>query len=147
MPELAPPKDVHVKLSVRADEHAVRASHKECDAILRKHNVAETIGDISQIVLGEVLNNIVEHAYAGNPNGEISIDMKITPDRVEFEVSDAGVPFPGGVVPDGAFPDIDVTTENLPEGGFGWPLIHSLVEDLKFVRLHGRNTFSFFFSR
>jgi len=136
-----------VELAVCADEQAVRAVHKECDTILREHDVADTVGDISQIVLAEVLNNIVEHAYAEDSDGEIDIQVRITEAHVEFRISDNGLPLPDGKLPGHEFPDIDVETANLPEGGFGWPLIHSLVEGLRFDRMGDKNTVSFYILR
>lgn len=88
------------------------------------------------IVLGEVLNNIVEHAYQDSGEGMIDLRAKITPDGVEIETRDVGKAMPGADLPEGALPELGVDVTDLPEGGFGWFMIRSLTQNLEYGR-HG----------
>ena len=97
--------------------------------------------DAAQIVLAEALNNIVEHAYALGP-GEIEVTVEATQGGVTCQIIDAGVPLPGGALPDGRLPS-PAAAEDLSEGGYGWHLIRSLAEDLCYRREGGRNLLSF----
>jgi serine/threonine-protein kinase RsbW len=100
----------------------------------------------AEVVLAEVLNNIVEHAYAER-QGSISVTMRRTGAGLECLVTDEGNPMPGGQLPAGkhpaqreGFPDLrlgDMQLGDLPEGGFGWYLIRRLTRDLKYSR-HGQ---------
>jgi serine/threonine-protein kinase RsbW len=100
----------------------------------------ETRGD-AEVVLAEVFNNIVEHAY-DRPDGEINLRMRQMPGHLLFEIADAGLPMPGLRLPKGLAQPIG-SHENLPEGGFGWFLIRSLTENLCYRRIDGHNYLSF----
>lgn len=85
-----------------------------------------------EIVLAEVLNNIVEHAYRGD-EGSIRLDLHRRGALLRVEVEDRGLPMPGGLLPQGLRPDLN-GADGPPEGGFGWFLIRNLTEDLTYSR-------------
>lgn len=95
----------------------------------------------AEIVLAEVLNNIVEHAYARR-RGDIRLDLVLQPDGLYCQVADHGTPMPGLNLPAGAFQPLD-QIEDLPEGGFGWFLIRNLTEDLQYQHSDGVNALTF----
>lgn len=95
----------------------------------------------AELALAEVLNNIVEHAYAGTV-GPITVTATAGKGHVMLEIVDKGRALPAERLPVGARPVIDPKAE-LPEGGFGWFLIRSLVENLAYRRQSGRNHMSF----
>lgn len=93
----------------------------------------------AELVLAEVLNNVVEHAYARYP-GEIELRLTVTPACLHCQIIDSGLPMPEGRLPPGDPPDLG---EDLPEGGFGWNLIRTLTTGLEYRRLAGRNHLQF----
>ena len=95
----------------------------------------------AEIVLAEVLNNIVEHAYADQA-GDITLRLVRHDGRVHCTVSDTGAPMPGLCLPEGRFQPLKDLAD-LPEGGFGWFLIRSLTEGLAYQRSKGLNSLSF----
>lgn len=97
----------------------------------------------TEIVLAEVLNNIVEHAYAGSGDGWIELRFGLVPDGINFDIFDSGVPMPDGKPPVPELSALDVDIEDLPEGGFGWFMIHDLTKGLRYERADGRNHLSF----
>ena len=101
----------------------------------------DDLGGTAEIVLAEVLNNIVEHAYAAH-DGQIVLRLSRLPDGLPCEVCDTGLPMPGLSLPEGRFQPLD-TLADLPEGGFGWYLIRSLTEGLAYRRHGGLNCLSF----
>ena len=96
-------------------------------------------GEMWEVAMAEVLNNIVEHAYEQEPDGKIRVEIDFDHDRIRADITDFGRPMPGGVPPEGAPADLDVPTEHLPEGGFGWFLIRSLAEQLDYRQENGAN--------
>ena len=92
----------------------------------------------AEIVLAEVLNNVVEHAYALHP-GEIRLTLSVAADQLLCVIEDDGTPMPGGAPPAGHLPDPQL----LPEGGFGWHLIRSLSTGLDYRRNGATNRLSF----
>lgn len=97
---------------------------------------------IWETVVAEVLNNIVEHAYHGRPGGFIAVRLRFDLRGMRAHFTDRGEPMPGGVLPQGRAADLDVASEDLPEGGFGWFLIHALSEDMDYRREDGVNRLS-----
>lgn len=114
------------------------------DRILQEdtaNQMPEGLRDTLQIVLSEVLNNVVEHAYAST-SGLIEMTVRAETDGVACTVSDTGRQMPGHILSPHApaFPDIG---EDLPEGGFGWGLIRTLTRNLRYQRINGRNELRF----
>ena len=97
----------------------------------------ESLG-AAEIVLAEVLNNIVEHAYAQFP-GNIAIWITLRDSFLFVRTEDDGVPMPGGDLPGGKM----ACSADLPEGGFGWFLIRNLSHELTYQRDGERNLLSF----
>ena len=96
-----------------------------------------------EIVLAEALNNIVEHAYPpGTVDGEIRIVCRAHPDAFELTLVDHGQPMPSGDVPGGGLAALDGPLEELPEGGFGWHLIHGLSREVRYARKGSENHLS-----
>lgn len=97
------------------------------------------------IVLAEVLNNIVEHAFAKDGKGWIECQITQGDGRIMCITSDEGPPLPPSLLCKGSLPETASPVEDLPEGGFGWFIIHSLVDDMIYEREMGRNQLSFTF--
>jgi serine/threonine-protein kinase RsbW len=96
-----------------------------------------------ELVLAEVLNNIVEHAYRGVAEGSIEVAVTAHGDGLEVWLCDSGVPMPGGHLPLGSYSGPGASAAGVPEGGYGWFLIRALTRDLAYTRLDGRNLLSF----
>lgn len=85
-----------------------------------------------ELVIAEVLNNIVEHAYEDRAGGEIHLRLKFGPEQLTVAFTDFGQPMPDGTLPKGERASLDVASEDMPEGGFGWFLIRSLSDKLDY---------------
>lgn len=93
-----------------------------------------------EIILAEALNNIVEHAL--EPHGEdteIWVRCTHARDGLHLLVIDKGRPMPNCAPPGINQPDVDVAVDNLPEGGFGWFMIHTLAQDVSYSRINDAN--------
>lgn len=129
-----------------ADPQAVRQALRAVfDSTLTDWLCSES-RDEAQLVLAEALNNIVEHAYAES-TGEIEVLVTASDLGIICHIADAGRPMPDAVLPAGKVLACSmprpVDHESLPEGGFGWPLIRALSQDLAYRRVDGRNLLSF----
>ena len=127
-----------LRLSLAAEALAIREALRQVVAALAGLRLTgECLGDV-ELVLAEILNNIHRHAYAGR-TGEIELELAAAGDMLVCTVIDAGHPMPGGQLPAGRAVSVDVCSEILPEGGFGWFLIRSYAERLEYRREAGRN--------
>ena len=77
-------------------------------------------------VVGEALNNVVEHAYDGRGGGEVTIRIVTTGDVLEVQMTDHGRPFEFDDAPD---PDL----ASLPESGMGIYIIRELADEVTYV--------------
>lgn len=154
---LKPPEDAEVnrarsdatlpcellRLSVLGTTAGVRGALAQTRQTLSVlHIPEEDLGTI-EIVLAEVLNNIVEHAYPEDLAGPIDLEILKVPEGCHFCISDRGVPMPEGRPPSPMPHNLDVDPQDLPEGGFGWTLIHMLSTDLDYCHSEGRNVLTF----
>ena len=98
---------------------------------------------LAELVLAEVLNNVAEHAYS-EAGGKVDVSLGEDVGGVRCLIVDAGRAMPDGLLPEGRLPGgPDTALEDLPEGGFGWHLIHSLCDDLTYTRVDGQNRLAF----
>ena len=92
---------------------------EECSAVL--------------VAVGEICNNVIKHAYAGEAGRPIAIAMHPLADRVVIDVEDEGTPYdPRGYTP----PDLAAG----PEGGLGLFLARKCVDDVAFDTARPRGT-------
>ena len=92
-----------------------------------------------EIAVAEALNNIVGHACANQPDAVICLDLSRDATHVFVQVQDPGVALPGWNLPEGRRPNLEVARDDLPEGGFGWGLIHMVSDRLGYSRIDGQN--------
>lgn len=141
MQEDPPPR---VRLVFPAEPLAVRAAVSGLFDSMSGTNLSEDDRGTAEIVIAEVLNNIVEHAYAGVP-GRIDLTLEQARDGLNCTIVDHGTEMPSGDVPEGILP----TGEGLglPEGGFGWYMIRTLSQDITYSRFAGGNCLTFHLPR
>jgi len=132
-------------LTTPGTKKAVREALVLIRAKMHARNVSEDICGNVEIALSEALNNIVEHAYA-ETFGPIEIYGEIKNQHLLLELKDQGCPMPGLSLPKGNLPDHQVALEDLPEGGFGWFLIHRLTTKLLYTRMACGNCLTMVFS-
>lgn len=164
-----PAKDITaaMRLYLAPDFDSVRVALARVATELERHGVApDRIGG-AELVLAEVLNNIVEHAFldmqgrgpadepgdgrgggsdsgpGGVSEGRIEIAVAAVDGRMRCDVRDNGCAMPGGKIPLGSPMTPGLKLSDLPEGGFGWFLIRSLVEELDYRRDGRENILSF----
>jgi serine/threonine-protein kinase RsbW len=95
----------------------------------------------AELLLAEVLNNVVEHAYA-NGTGDIEVSVGLRGRSLMFRVMDHGAELPGHILPAGTLADFGQHSD-LPEGGFGWHMIRALAKDVEYRLQNGCNQLSF----
>jgi serine/threonine-protein kinase RsbW len=126
----------------RIDAHplAVRDSLRELRGSLAPLGLSPDQLATLEMVMAEVLNNIVEHAYRETIGGVIHMSVVAGRDGVCCHICDSGMPMPDGGLPNGACVGSDTPLGRLPEGGFGWFMIRALCTDLVYRRIAGRNS-------
>ncbi len=91
-----------------------------------------------ELALVEAVNNVIRHAYRGEAGHPVRVEFAVRGDRFTIEIEDEGTPMPDRRAPVLDFDPADVAS--LPEGGMGLFIIHSVMDEVEFRRLDGRNT-------
>ena len=109
----------------------------ECLAPL--HLDSDEAGTV-ELVLAEALNNVVEHALA-HTSEQTAIEIHGYNDAagLHLTVIDRGAPMPKGAAPLSKAPNLNVETCDMPEGGFGWFMIHTLATEVHYARVGTSN--------
>lgn len=118
---------------------ATRSLLSDVDTRLRLSGIDPEVRQTVEIVLAEVLNNVVEHAYTARP-GPIEVRLSSSQDGIRCEVLDEGGPMARDRPP---LAQPSPVPSDLPEGGFGWGIIRALTCDLDYRRHDGRNRLAF----
>lgn len=135
-----------MELTFPATAAEASAGIAEISAGLAKQGLpAHRAGDV-KIALAEAINNVVEHAYAGIAAASVQVSCRLDQDQLDILITDTGNPLPGGRLPDGIPAHIGSSVQDLPEGGFGWFLIHQLTNDIRYERRQGCNLLSMRFN-
>lgn len=96
--------------------------------------------DCAQVELAvvEAANNCVRHAYHMQAGHLIEVIYTIHDDHFVVEVTDEGTPMAPRPAPVLDFDPEDL--QNLPTGGMGLFLIHSVMDQVEYGSVDGRNT-------
>ncbi len=137
------PGQPRLDLVFPGDPMALRKALKKAMEFLRGLDFGQDACGVVELVLAEAINNVIEHAYAGERQGVVELIICQNGPELEFRILDDGLPMPGDKAPAGHLRDLDCDTQDLPEGGFGWFLIHELTSKLEYRRAGTRNQLQF----
>ena len=126
-----------------AGDRSVRRALSASVAAFHDMGVDRDGCDFAELVLAEVLNNVVEHAFTDRGHGIIELEAWRAGNALSLRIRDDGMPIPGERLPAAQRHDLTVETHELPEGGFGWGIIHDLTRDLTYRRDGARNELTF----
>lgn len=125
----------------------VRETLEHIDAHLAHAGQSEDFRSNMQLVLGEVLNNIAEHAYPEGEDGKFWVRFRDAGDELAVCVCDHGRPMPDEQLPNASAPDFGDGLMDLPEGGYGWFIIGELTNELSYKRDGNDNLLQFRMNR
>lgn len=97
------------------------------------HVPPEIVGDVV-LAVDEACTNIIKHAYKFLPDGDITIKLKYSDEKITVEITDHGAPFSPETVPT---PDLQKYFEEKRIGGLGMYLMKSLMDDVRYKSIPG----------
>ncbi len=122
-----------IAITLKAQKDTISETLQNLRATFLESGVeADVVGRL-EVALAETLNNIAEHG--GHPRDEdaIRLTARISDGEVLLQIRDSGNPVPEQHVSSPALPDNSGPLQSLPEGGFGWFLIHKLADNVKYA--------------
>jgi serine/threonine-protein kinase RsbW len=135
-----------VHLRFPAGEASVRVALRQWRVVMQAAEVCPDVTGRAEIVLAEVLNNITEHTCLDGMAAWIDLHCDLTEAGLQVVVADEGPPLPRHLLhpsPQSAAAPCDLCLSDLPEGGFGWPMIRALTRDLCLQHAAAGNRLSF----
>lgn len=76
-----------------------------------------------ELALTEALANVIQHAYGGDPEQRIALELRVAEDRAEVTVRDSGAPFdPHAYEPE--------PLDTPRSGGYGVHLIREILDEV-----------------
>nr|WP_255599388.1 ATP-binding protein [Hasllibacter sp. MH4015] len=122
----------------------VRIALNDMKQAMARHGTPAPLADAAQIILGEVLNNVVEHAYGFEDGHPVRLAIDHRPDGLWCVITDQGRVMPNGAPPAGIMPQVAGTPrDDLPEGGFGWAMVREMTDGIRYTRADGENRLEF----
>lgn len=113
------------------------ATLQEAMGHLPNNNAAENWRHEFSLAVVEHASNIIRHAYAHKPAGKVYGHLTRTAEKLTLETMDSGIEFEMSRLP--PTPRRELNVNDLPEGGFGLPLIRAVMDELHYTRINGYN--------
>ena len=124
-------------LTVRANYEEIRQPCERLRLNLRQAGVSEEIAGQCELALQELLTNLVDHAYEGNPNGQVAVRMAGNRGQIFIQTEDTGAPA------NIKLEDVHMPApEDLAEGGYGMAIIRSLMDDIRYETAQEKNVWT-----
>lgn len=130
-------------LAIHSDLRGVRRGLDRVNTVLAANGYDADLRGSAEILLAEVMNNIVKHAYVESGRGTINVVVRAVEAALLFKITDKGVPLPDHAVRPNNYDLINTPVQDLPEGGFGWGLIRQIATNLDYHREEGKNILTF----
>ena len=121
-------------LTIHAEYKALREPCERLRILLKRSGVPEETISLCELALQELLANLVDHAYEGNPNGQITVRMAGSREQIAIQTEDTGIPANVNLE------EIHMPApEELAEGGYGIAIIRTLIDEVQYKSLQGKN--------
>jgi anti-anti-sigma factor len=131
-------------ISIPSTPEALALAQQCIGGILRARQVPDPIIHDCSLAVEEVLTNIVRHAYGGNGEGKIDIELRLRPEGVRLRVVDTGPLFNPL---EQRLRNPDVPLAERPLGGHGIILVKGLVDECEYAREGETNVLTLHWAR
>lgn len=108
------------------------------EAFLEKAELIEEGFEI-QLAIEEWYVNVVKHAFGGKNEGTVELKMEVTSGVLTIEITDNGPEFDPHCIQE---PEKPKNVEEAKIGGLGIFFIRKLMDETKYLRENGNNTFT-----
>ena len=116
---------------------------KFCISRSKADSAFPLLGQDMNLVLSELLTNIVKYAYsnsiAPSQDCKIEVHARFLGEFFEVLIIDQGIELPKHVL---ERTNVEIDVDNifsLPEGGFGWSIVHSIIDQVIYQRVNNNN--------
>ena len=124
------------RLTLRNDIDEIPKLHALIQSIADETDMDHALAMSLNLALEEAVSNVMLYAYPAGSPGQVDIEAAVLDDRIDFRVSDSGVPFDPTVASD---PDLAADLKDRPIGGLGIFLVKRIMDDVSYTWEDGKN--------
>jgi sigma-B regulation protein RsbU (phosphoserine phosphatase) len=124
------------RLTLRNDIDEIPKLHALIQSIAQETDMDHALAMSLNLALEEAVSNVMLYAYPAGSPGQVDIEAAVLDDRIDFRVSDSGVPFDPTVASD---PDLAADLKDRPIGGLGIFLVKRIMDDVSYTWEDGKN--------
>ena len=126
-------------LTIRNDISQIQLLSDFIGGIAKETKMDQAHAMSLNLALEEAVSNIILYAYPEGTEGQVDIKAVIHEDRLDFTLTDSGVPFDPTVA---SMPDLTLDASERPVGGLGIYLVRSIMDSVSYERVDGKNVLS-----
>jgi sigma-B regulation protein RsbU (phosphoserine phosphatase) len=127
---------MHRSLTLKNDVKAVKALNDFIKDVNLSLEIDPSLGMSLRLAVEEAVVNVMDYAYPPGTEGEMTIDVDVTADRLRYTLTDQGMSFaPTDVMK----ADTTLSVEDRPIGGLGIFLVRNLMDVINYERFEGKN--------
>jgi len=124
-------REYNIRLSIDSRLEQVRVLSGALRGIGQELSLSEEQLGQLELMMVEVVNNVIEHAYQMQHGNDVQVRVEYSPQEVHLVISDQGHAMPDALHTETReMPN----PEDLPEGGWGMGLIHLLADSIRYSR-------------
>jgi len=119
-----------VRLRVPARLDSIRPITALASDLAQRARLSDQAVFQCRLALDEACMNIIEHAYAFDPEGEIDVVIEAGRGRCTIQLIDYGQPYHPPAIPE---PDRDISLEDASPGGLGLYLMRRVMDEVRYT--------------
>ena len=127
---------MHRSLTLKNDVKAVKVLNDFIRDVNQSLEIDPSLGMSLRLAVEEAVVNVMDYAYPPGTEGEMTIDVDVTADRLRYTLTDQGVAF---APTDVMRADTTLSVEDRPIGGLGIFLVRNLMDVINYERFEGKN--------
>ena len=132
----APSTATERHLSLRNDIGEIPRLHSFVQGIAEDTGLPHSVAMNLNLALEEAVSNVILYAYPAGTEGRVDLDAVLREDRIDFTLSDSGVPFDPTAAAD---PNLSVDVKDRPVGGLGIYLVKRIMDHVSYARKGDKN--------
>lgn len=133
-PEEIETEELHITIKNRYEEMGI--VDEQFTGFAQENVLPDTVRQAISIVLDELLNNVISHAYQGEKEKDIEVGFELSGKRLVLTIKDSGVPFNPFARES---PDITKSIEERTIGGLGIHMVRNMMDHYSYQRQINKN--------
>lgn len=135
-----PRKGKNKKITITSELSNLRLVRQFISKEAKKFGFNEIEAEKIILAVDEVCTNSIKHSYKNKPSGKIDIEIKSQENKFIVIVSYDGIPFKVKKMRIESPVEKYIQTKKAKRGKLGMYIIHKFMDEVKYLRVKGKNT-------